>query len=99
MAARKISGTSFIVPALLGTFVLVFSLWALWLGDDFYNGPGIFSWHDIVNSQIHHYTSVNGRAVAYFFCQLYIPFFGKTIFAISNALVCVGLLLIMDMRL
>lgn len=95
MATRKINWVSYIIPALLGGYVLVFSLWALWLGDDFYNGPGVFSWRDIVNSQIHHYTSVNGRAVAHFFCQLYIPFLGKTLFAISNALVCIGLLLMM----
>lgn len=84
-----------IIPILLAVFVLIFSLWALWLGDDSYSGPRTISLSEIVRSQIHHYTSVNGRAVAHLFCQLFIPYFGKTLFSIANAFVYVGLLLML----
>lgn len=90
-----------IIPALLAVFVYVFSQTALWLGDEitynysFKDGSQITSLGDVVTSQIEHYKSVNGRTPAHFLCQLYIPFFGKTAFAISNALVWVALLFLM----
>jgi hypothetical protein len=87
--------------ATVPVFVLVFSLMALWLGDDitykysFKDGTQISSLSDVVTSQIEHYKTVNGRTVAHFLCQLYLPFFGKTAFAVSNTLVWTVLLLLM----
>lgn len=90
-----------IIPALLAVFVYVFSQSALWLGDEitynysFKDGSQLTGLGDVVKSQIEHYKSVNGRTLAHFLCQLYIPFFGKTAFAVSNALVWVALLFLM----
>lgn len=90
-----------IIPALLAFFVYCFSQSALWLGDEitynysFKSGAPISTLSEVITSQIEHYKTINGRTLAHFLCQLYIPFFGKTAFAISNALVCVGLLLLM----
>ena len=101
MDKRTINWKALIIPALFALFVYAFSQSALWLGDEitynynFKDGSQIASLSDVVTSQIEHYKSVNGRTVAHFLCQLYIPFFGKTAFAVSNALVCVGLLLLM----
>ena len=101
MKKTVFNGKSLIVLALFAAFVLFFSLSALWLGDDiiysysFKDWTKISSLRDVIDSQIVHYKCVNGRAVAHFLCQLYIPLFGQTAFAISNALVCSGLLLLM----
>ena len=90
-----------LIPALLTVFVFVFSQSALWLGDEitynysFKDGAQITTLGQVVQSQIEHYKTVNGRTVAHFLCQLYIPFFGKTAFAASNALVWIALLLLM----
>ena len=100
---RKITiiWTIFIIPILLGLFVLFFSQKALGLGDEitygynFKDGSQITSISDIVPSQIEHYKSINGRTLAHSLCQIYIPFLGKTAFAVSNALVWVALLLLM----
>ena len=85
----------------MAIFAFAFSYKALWIGDDityaynFKDGSQISSLNDVVVSQIEHYKSVNGRTVAHFLCQLYIPFFGQTAFAVSNALVWMALLLLM----
>ena len=90
-----------LVPILLATFVFAFSISALWLGDDIFfalsvaDGSWITSIQQVIPSQIAHYHLINGRIPAHFLCQLYLPFFGKTAFAISNALVYVALLLMM----
>ncbi len=90
-----------IVPILLAAFVFAFSIFALWLGDDIFfslsiaDGSWITSFRQVIPSQIAHYKLINGRIPAHFLCQLYLPFFGKTAFAISNALVYVALLLMM----
>lgn len=101
MNKRNIRWSTLLIPFLLALFAFAFSQSALWLGDEitynysFKDNSQITSLSDVVTSQIEHYLSVNGRTVAHFLCQLYIPFFGKTAFAISNALVYVALLLMM----
>ena len=95
MDTKKTYWPALLILICLAIYVFVFSMWALWLGDDFNDGSRAFTLRNIISSQINHYTSVNGRAVAHLFCQLYIPVFGKTIFAISNALLYIGLLLMM----
>lgn len=95
MNTKKTYWPALLILICLAIYVFVFSMWALWLGDDFNDGSRAFTLRNIISSQINHYTSVNGRAVAHLFCQLYIPVFGKTIFAISNALLYIGLLLMM----
>lgn len=101
MEKKRTNWTVLIIPVLLAVFVFAFSQSALWLGDEitynysFKDGSPISSLGDVVTSQIAHYKAVNGRTVAHFLCQLYIPFFGKTAFALSNALVWVALLLLM----
>lgn len=90
-----------IIPGILALVVLFFSMDALWLGDEitynynFKDGTEISSLGDVVTSQIEHYKTINGRTVAHVLCQLYIPFLGKTAFAVSNALAWVALLLLM----
>lgn len=101
MNKKGINWPVLLISVLLALFVFAFSQSTLWLGDDitynysFKDGSKISSLSDVVTSQIEHYKSINGRTVAHFLCQLYIPFFGKTAFAISNALVWVALLLLM----
>lgn len=98
---KNVFNGAFVATAILFLLVLVFSLKALWLGDEitynynFKDGSQISSLSDVVTSQIEHYKTINGRTVAHFLCQLYIPFFGKTTFAVSNAFVWVALLLMM----
>lgn len=101
MSKKSINWAVLVIPAILAILIFAFSQSALWLGDDitynysFKDGSQISSLNDVVTSQIEHYKSINGRTVAHFLCQLYIPFFGKTAFAISNALAWVALLLLM----
>lgn len=84
-----------IVPILLFAFALVFSLSALWLGDDikygysFADGQEITSYSQVIPSQIAHWKTCNGRTVAHTLCQLFIPFWGQTAFSLANALVYV----------
>ena len=84
-----------LVPACLAVFVLAFSLTSLWLGDDiiydysFKDGAQICSLEQVIPSQVAHYQVQNGRIPAHFLCQIYIPFLGQTLFAITNALVYV----------
>ena len=101
MRKNRINWTVLLIPALLAIAIFAFSQSALWIGDDvtynysFKDGSKISSLSDVVTSQIAHYKTINGRTVAHFLCQLYIPFFGQTAFALSNALVWVALLLLM----
>ena len=101
MDYKKINWKVLIIPAVLAVLVFAFSQSALWLGDEitynynFKNGTEIASLGDVIESQIEHYSNINGRTVAHTLCQLYIPFFGKTSFAVSNALVWVALLFMM----
>lgn len=101
MGDRKTDWKVLIIPAILALLVFAFSQSALWLGDEitynysFKDNSQITSLGDVVASQIEHYKAINGRTVAHFLCQLYIPFFGKTAFAVSNALVWIALLLLM----
>ncbi len=101
MNHNRINWPAFLIPAILAVTIFAFSQSALWIGDDitynynFKDGSQISSLSDVVTSQVEHYKSVNGRTVAHFLCQLYIPFFGQTAFAVSNALVWVALLLLM----
>lgn len=83
---------------MLFVYILFFSNYALWLGDDIIYGyifsinhprtPGehIASIYDVVDSQWNHYYVENGRVVAHTIVQLIIPFMNKTIFAILNGL-------------
>lgn len=90
-----------IIPVLLAVYAFCFSFTALWLGDDitygysFQDGSKIHEFSQVISSQIAHYFNSNGRTVAHFLCQLYIPFFGKLLFSISNSVLYVGLLLLM----
>ena len=90
-----------LVPACLAVFVLAFSLTSLWLGDDiiydysFKDGAQICSLEQVIPSQVAHYQVQNGRIPAHFLCQIYIPFLGQTLFAITNALVYVLWLLLL----
>lgn len=92
---------TFVFPLLLFVFVLVFSLMALWIGDDitymynFKDGTKITSFGQVIQSQIEHWHTVNGRTPAHFLCQLFIPFWGQTAFSIVNACIYVLLLLFM----
>ena len=101
MSRKKIDWKVLIIPAILAVLVFAFSQSALWLGDEitynysFKDGSQITSISDIVPSQIEHYKSINGRTLAHSLCQIYIPFLGKTAFAVSNAFVWVALLLLM----
>ena len=101
MGLKKINRKGLIILAILAVLVFAFSQSALWLGDEitynynFNDGTEIASLGDVIESQIEHYSTINGRTVAHTLCQLYIPFFGKTAFAVSNALVWVALLLMM----
>ena len=101
MGKNKVDWRVLIIPAILAVLVFVFSQSALWLGDEitynysFKDGSQITSISDIIPSQIEHYKSINGRTLAHTLCQIYIPFLGKTAFAVSNALVWVALLLLM----
>ena len=89
------------VPALLAVFVFAFSVSALWLGDDiiydysFKDGAKITSFEQVIPSQVAHYHVQNGRIPAHFLCQLFIPFWGQTFFALCNALVYVVWLLLL----
>ena len=84
-----------LVPALLAIFVFAFSLASLWLGDDIVYGYSfkdfsrITSFDQVIPSQVAHYHVQNGRIPAHFLCQLFIPFWGQTVFSICNALVYV----------
>ena len=86
------------VPLFLALYVFAFSMTSLWIGDDityaysFKDGAYITHLSQVFESQVAHYKLVNGRALAHFLCQLYIPLFGKTAFAVSNALVYVAFL-------
>lgn len=101
MNKKSINWVALVIPAILAVLVFAFSQSALWLGDEitynynFKDGTQITSLNDVVTSQIEHYKTVNGRTLAHVLCQLYIPFFGKTAFAVSNALAWVALLLLM----
>ena len=101
MGLKKINWRVLIIPVILTVLVFAFSQSALWLGDEitynynFKDGTEIASLRDVVESQIEHYSTINGRTVAHTLCQLYIPFLGKTAFAVSNALIWVALLLMM----
>ena len=101
MEKGKINWKVLIIPAILAILVFAFSQSALWIGDEitynynFKDNTQISALSDVVISQIEHYKTINGRTVAHTLCQLYIPFFGKTAFALSNALVWVALLLLM----
>lgn len=101
MGKASINWKTAVITALVAIFAFAFSYKALWIGDDityaysFKDGSHISSLNDVVVSQIEHYKSVNGRTVAHFLCQLYIPLFGQTAFAVSNALVWAALLLLM----
>ena len=101
MGYKKINWKVLIIPAILAVLVFAFSQSALWLGDEitynynFKDGTEIASLGDVIESQIEHYSTINGRTIAHTLCQLYIPFLGKTAFAVSNALVWVALLLMM----
>ena len=101
MSNNKINWKVVIFPAILAVLVFSFSQSALWLGDEitynynFKDGSQIISLSDIVTSQIEHYKTINGRTIAHALCQIYIPFLGKTAFAVSNALAWVALLLMM----
>ena len=101
MSKRTINWKVLIIPFILAVLVFAFSQSALWLGDEvtynysFKDGSQITSLTDVIPSQIEHYKTINGRTVAHTLCQIYIPFLGKTTFAVSNALVWVALLLLM----
>lgn len=101
MSEGRINWKVLIIPAILAVLVFAFSQSALWLGDEItynYNykdGSEIASFGDVIESQIEHYFTVNGRTVAHFLCQLYLPLLGKTAFAVSNAVAWVALLLLM----
>ena len=101
MSDKKINWKVLIIPTVLAVLVFAFSQSALWLGDEipynysFKDNTQITSISDVVPSQIEHYKTINGRTVAHSLCQIYIPFLGKTAFAVSNALVWVALLLLM----
>ena len=101
MKNNRISWKALIIPAILAALVFAFSQSALWLGDEitynynFKDGSQITSMGEVVTSQIEHYKTINGRTVAHALCQIYIPFLGKTAFAVSNALVWLALLLMM----
>lgn len=73
--------------------VLIFLLTknTIWILDDityqynFATGERINSIRDIFESQYAHYFSWNGRVVAHWLCQLFLPILGKTAFAVTNA--------------
>ena len=101
MSEKKNKWTILIIPLILALLVFAFSQSALWIGDEvtynynFKDNTQITSLDDVISSQIEHYKTINGRTVAHFLCQLYIPFFGKTAFAVSNALIWVAFLFLM----
>lgn len=88
--------------AVVAIVVFVFSNECIWAGDDIsyhyicsYDGPfdpdraEIESLTDVFESQVVHYFTVNGRFVAHCLVQLYCGILGKTVFAVSNAIVYV----------
>lgn len=91
---------SIAILAIVAIIVFVFSHECIWAGDDiayqyvidnesYYNADTeeINTIGDIIRSQNVHYAIVNGRYVAHCLVQLYCGILGKTLFAVSNALV------------
>lgn len=68
-----------------------------WMGDDvtyqfnFATDKPIESISDIFQSQYVHYFTWNGRYVAHWLCQLFLPILGKTTFSVCNAIVSTAL--------
>ena len=77
-------------------FILSFN--AIWITDcityqyNFDTGEKIRSISDIFQSQDVHYFTWNGRYVAHWLCQLFLPILGKGVFSVCNALMYVVLI-------
>jgi hypothetical protein len=106
MAAKFRSAITF---AVLAAFVLAFSLYVVWLGDDidysYYIHDNIWNSNGTIDnlkeffaSQGNHYMNVNGRFVAHSLVQLFCAVLGKTAFAVVNAIIyCIFTYIIMRM--
>ena len=94
---------SLLIFLALFLFVVCFTSRALWLGDDityffhFKSGQVITSVADAFTSQMEHYHVMNGRFLAHFLVQLFLPLWGQTSFALCNGLVYI-LFLILVLR-
>lgn len=94
---------SWAVLACLFVYVWWFSANALWLGDDIYyrfivgcaTPVPVSSFGDIVDSQIAHYSLVNGRFEAHFLAQAIISFMPQAMFALLNAVAYVVFVFLM----
>ncbi len=80
--------------------IFILSVSDIWVADsityqyNFATGERIESISDIFTSQYTHYFTWNGRYVAHWMCQLFLPILGKGVFSAVNALMYIALILL-----
>ncbi len=84
-----------VILVLVAIIIFILSYSSIWTIDcityqyNFANGEKIKSITDIFESQYVHYFTWNGRYVAHWLCQLFLPLLGKGVFSVFNAVVYV----------
>ncbi len=84
---------NYILLGVVGMLIFCLSDYIEWYGDSlcyrfhFGTGEPIKSFQDVISSQYAHYFEMNGRIWAHVLCQGFSALWGKTAFAVCNALV------------
>lgn len=97
MKNRILTSIIFISVAIV---IFILSYDSIWIIDcityqyNFATGEKIQGISDIFESQYVHYFTWNGRYVAHWLCQLFLPILGKPIFSAANALMYIALIML-----